>query len=72
MGTTIQKLAYLAQTKTDIRESLQDKGSAVTESDTFRSYADFVTEVGGKPYGGSIKLKMYGGSGTAGSITVES
>lgn len=43
----LYKLAYLAQTKTDIREALQEKGSDVTEADTFRSYADFVSELSG-------------------------
>lgn len=58
----LYKLAYLAQTKTDIRQALQTQGSDVTESDTFRSYADFVSEISGGNLGGEVKLIFSGTS----------
>lgn len=67
MGTTIQKLAYLAQTKTDIRQALTDQGSDVTSEDTFRSYADFVSELSvGAPAGRTL-LITNGAIGIAGT-----
>lgn len=69
----LYKLAYLAQTKTDIRQALQEKGSDVTTEDTFRSYADFVSEISGGGNSAGVVSGIYtlGGSGFAGRIIEE-
>lgn len=40
MGTISEKLDYLKETKTQIKEALVAKHATVSDSDTFRSYAD--------------------------------
>lgn len=45
MGTINQKLDYLVETKEEIRKAIQEKGVAVSDSDTFRSYADKIGEI---------------------------
>lgn len=48
---TTKKLAYLAETKSLIKAALIEKGQAVSDTDTFRSYADKVLAIeagGGK------------------------
>lgn len=47
MGTTADKLAYLAGTKSAIREAIIAKGVDVPESTTFRAYADKIGEISG-------------------------
>lgn len=59
MGTLLQKLEYLEQTKVDIREALQARGSKVTTEDTFRSYVEYIN-----------KLQTGTPSGTAGTLNV--
>lgn len=50
MGTVSEKLAYLSDTKAAIRNAIADKGVAVTDADTFRSYADKIRLIdGGSP-----------------------
>ena len=49
MGTVIDKLNYLKETKTAIRNALVDKGVEVADTDTFRSYAQKVVDI---PVGG--------------------
>ena len=52
MANTIQdKLAYLEETKEAIKQSIIAKGVSVSESDTFRSYADKIEAI---QAGGSI------------------
>lgn len=45
MGTTAEKLEYLAQTKADIKQAIIDKGTPVADTDTFRSYADKIAAI---------------------------
>lgn len=40
MNTTSEKLNYLLDTKTAIKNALIEKGATVEDTDTFRSYAD--------------------------------
>ena len=59
MGSIADKLTYLNGTKTAIKEAIKAKGVAVTDTDTFRSYATKIGEIsgGGAPatkYGCSI------------------
>lgn len=45
MGTTAEKLAYLADTKTDIKNAIVSKGTDVPEGTTFRQYADLISGI---------------------------
>lgn len=45
MGTTADKLSYLAGTKDAIRSAISAKGVSVSESDTFRSYANKISAI---------------------------
>lgn len=45
MGTTADKLAYLAGTKDAIRSAISAKGVSVSENDTFRSYANKISAI---------------------------
>ena len=49
MGTVADKLNYLKETKTAIKNALVGKGVEVADSDTFRSYAQKVADI---PVGG--------------------
>ena len=56
MSNTIQdKLAYLEETKNAIKQSIIGKGVEVTDTDTFRSYADKISSIqsGG---GGTVNI----------------
>jgi hypothetical protein len=60
---TEQKLAYLQETKSDIRNALIEKGQGVTDTDTFRSYADKIRAIesggGDVIVGGNIPAGVY-------------
>lgn len=47
MGTISDKLTYLSDTKSAIRSAITDKGVPVTDSDSFRSYADKIKAISG-------------------------
>lgn len=47
MGTIADKLTYLSNTKTAIRNAIAAKGVQVSDSDTFRSYADKISSITG-------------------------
>lgn len=49
MGTVVDKLNYLKETKTAIKNALVEKGVEVTDLDTFRSYAQKIADI---PAGG--------------------
>lgn len=67
MGTLLQKLEYLEQTKVDIKNALQKRGSKVTDEDTFRSYADYISNLqSGVPSSRAGSLYGRGGIGIAG------
>ena len=53
---TADKLSYLSQTKTAIKDAIVEKGVAVSSSDTFRSYADKIRAISGGGAGGGSKL----------------
>ena len=40
MGTVNEKLNYLSQTKENIKQAIKGKGVEITDSDSFRSYAE--------------------------------
>lgn len=67
MGTLLQKLEYLEQTKVDIKNALQRRGSKVTDEDTFRSYAEYINKLqAGAPSSRAGALYAQGGIGVAG------
>ncbi|WP_050696877.1 hypothetical protein [Anaeromassilibacillus senegalensis] len=45
MGTIAEKLRHLAETKTAIKNAITAKGVAVSERDTFRSYATKIEQI---------------------------
>lgn len=45
MGTTAEKLAYLAETKTAIKNAIIGKGTAVPEGSTFRQLAQLINNI---------------------------
>lgn len=45
MGTTTDKLNYLIETKQAIKSALIDKGVEVSDNDTFRSYAEKISNI---------------------------
>lgn len=60
MGTIQEKLAYLNNTKTLIRNAIIDKGVPVSASDTFRSYAEKIGLIqGGSSGGAALNLGPY-------------
>lgn len=54
---TTKKLAYLAETKSLIKAALIEKGQSVSDTDTFRSYADKVLAI--ETGGGSVEGVHY-------------
>lgn len=40
MGTINEKMNYLLQTKENIKQAIKGKGVEITDSDSFRSYAE--------------------------------
>ena len=47
MGTTADKINYLNGTKAAIKEAIENKGVTVSDSDTFRSYAEKIGDIEG-------------------------
>ena len=45
MGTTVEKLEYMLDTKSMIKDAIISKGVEVTEDDTFRSYVNKIEEI---------------------------
>lgn len=45
MGTSAEKLNYLAETKEAIKDAIINKGAEVSDMDTFRSYAEKIDEL---------------------------
>ena len=56
MGTIAEKLTYLNDTKTAIKNAVVAKGVSVSDTDTFRSYADKIGQISG----GSAPVTKYG------------
>lgn len=71
MANTISdKLTYLEGTKSAIKDAIVAKGVAVSDSDTFRSYADKIGQISGGG-GGKINLNVYGLTFAYSSMTQE-
>ena len=71
MANTISdKLEYLEGTKSAIKDAIVAKGVAVSDSDTFRSYADKIGQISGGG-GGKINLNDYGLTFAYSSMTQE-
>ena len=45
MGTTAEKLAYLKQTKQQLKTAINNKGGSLTDDSTFRDYVDAVDDI---------------------------
>lgn len=45
MGTTSEKLNYLKETKTTIKDAIVTKGVEVPEGTTFRQYAEYIRQI---------------------------
>lgn len=45
MGTINEKLNYLLQTKENIKQAIKEKGVEITDSDSFRSYAEKIGNI---------------------------
>ena len=45
MGDIATKLAYLNETKSLIKQAIIDKGVSISDTDTFRSYADKISQI---------------------------
>lgn len=56
MDTINEKLAYMYQTKKLIKDAIIEKGVNVSDSDTFRSYADKISNI----QSGSTEPKIFG------------
>lgn len=70
MANTISdKLTYLEGTKSAIKDAIVAKGVAVSDSDTFRSYADKIGQISGG--GRKINLNDYGLTFAYSSMTQE-
>lgn len=60
MAYTELKLNYLLETKSLIREAAVAKGAEISESDTFRSYAEKIAAInGGSSGGGTLPAGIY-------------
>lgn len=71
MANTISdKLTYLEGTKSAIKDAIVAKGVAVSDSDTFRSYADKIGQISGGG-GGKINLNDCGLTFAHSSMTQE-
>ena len=65
MGTITDKLNKLAETKSAIKTAIVNKGVAVSDSDTFASYANKITSIegGGTPTEGIYGVFIYDTNG---------
>lgn len=53
MGTVVEKVQYIEGTKQAIKKAIRNKGVDVSDTDTFRSYAEKIKEIGSGSGGGS-------------------
>ena len=47
MGTVVEKFQYIEGTKQAIKKAIKNKGVDVSDTDTFRSYAEKIESIGG-------------------------
>lgn len=52
MGTVVEKIQYIEGTKEAIKKAIKNKGVDVSDTDTFRSYAEKIKEIGSGGGGG--------------------
>lgn len=78
MGTVVDKLNYLNDTKSEIRQAIIDKGVTVEDSDTFRDYADKIRAIQTGESSGTDTITfnnyVYGGieANASGTVTIDS
>ena len=60
MGTITDKLNKLAETKSAIKTAIVNKGVAVSDSDTFASYADKIASISGSGGSGDLDFSKIG------------
>lgn len=61
MGTSAEKFSYLAGTKEAIASAIENKGVSVSDSDTFRSYADKISTIStSQPTDGDYLVQFIG------------
>ena len=58
MSTTADKLNYLISTKNAIKQAIIDKGVDVSDTDTFRSYADKIVDIQAGSTGGDYDIEV--------------
>lgn len=54
MGTVVEKFQYIEGTKQAIKKAIKNKGVDVSDTDTFRSYAEKIESIGGGGGGSSV------------------
>lgn len=59
MGTVVEKFQYIEGTKEAIKKAIKNKGVDVSDTDTFRSYADKIKEIGSGSGGGSSVAEYF-------------
>ena len=59
MGTVVEKYQYLEGTKQAIKKAIKNKGVDVSDTDTFRSYAEKIKEIGSGSGGNSVAEYFY-------------
>lgn len=69
MGTITDKLNKLAETKSAIKTAIVNKGVAVSDSDTFASYADKINAISGSGGSGDLDFSKIGYNSAPAVIT---
>lgn len=64
MGTVSDKLSYLSETKSAIKNSIIQKGIDITDNDTFRSYSDKILEIKSEKVPSEKYVTFYNYDGT--------
>lgn len=59
MGTVVEKVQYIEGTKQAIKKAIKNKGVDVSDTDTFRSYAEKIKEIGSGSGGSSVAEYVY-------------
>lgn len=59
MGTVVEKVQYIEVTKQAIKKAIKNKGVDVSDTDTFRSYAEKIKEIGSGSGGSSVAEYEY-------------
>lgn len=59
MGTVVEKFQYIEGTKQAIKKAIKNRGVEVLDTDTFRSYAEKIKEIGSGSGGSSVAEYEY-------------